>query len=176
MATDTIPEIIFSLAEFGVHLPFRSHSEDPFTVTDATGETVFAVDHNGERDDEDAIEIAGKLIALANTCTLLLSAPASRDVLAERRRQVEAEGWTLEHDDAHSSGEMARAAAAYTFGVSELGGAVRCGKHSLPWRTKIWPWDRKWWKPSSRRHNLVKAAALLIAEIERIDRAEAADA
>ncbi len=34
---------------------------------------------------------------------------ASRDMLAERRRQVEAEGWTSEHDDEHDAGEMARA-------------------------------------------------------------------
>lgn len=39
------------------------------------------------------------------------------------------------------------------------------------WRV-LWPWDREWWKPKDRRRNLVRAAALLIAEIERLDRAE----
>ncbi|MBQ1766120.1 MAG: hypothetical protein IIZ92_24935, partial [Aquincola sp.] len=34
-----------------------------------------------------------------------------------------------------------------------------------------WPWGLKWWKPRGRRTNLVKAAALTIAEIERLDRA-----
>lgn len=38
---------------------------------------------------------------------------AARDVLAERQRQVSAEGWTPEHDDEHRSGDMARAAASY---------------------------------------------------------------
>jgi len=33
-----------------------------------------------------------------------------------------------------------------------------------------WPWAKSWWKPASLRRSLVKAAALLIAEIERIDR------
>lgn len=34
---------------------------------------------------------------------------ATDDVLAERRRQIEAEGWTDEHDDAHEVGELAAA-------------------------------------------------------------------
>lgn len=34
-----------------------------------------------------------------------------------------------------------------------------------------WPWHRVWWKPSTRRRNLVKAGALILAEIERLDRA-----
>ena len=38
---------------------------------------------------------------------------------------------------------------------------------------RVWPWDRQWWKPKSRRRNLVRAAALLIAAIERIDREQA---
>ncbi|MFH7191305.1 hypothetical protein ACHWGL_30855, partial [Klebsiella pneumoniae] len=37
------------------------------------------------------------------------------DVLAERRRQVEAEGWSPEHDDAHGRGEIARAACSYAY-------------------------------------------------------------
>jgi hypothetical protein len=35
----------------------------------------------------------------------------------------------------------------------------------------IWPWDRAYWKPRGPRNNLVKAGALILAEIERIDRA-----
>ena len=38
---------------------------------------------------------------------------AARDVLAERQRQIEVEGWTPEHDDAHSLGQMASAALCY---------------------------------------------------------------
>lgn len=78
---------------------------------------------------------------------------AARDVLAERSRQIEAEGWTTEHDDQHSNGEMARASACYA-----LNNAAN------------WPWSISWWKPSDRRRNLVKAGALIIAEIERLDR------
>lgn len=79
------------------------------------------------------------------------------DVLAERRRQVEDEGFTPEHDDAHRNGELAKAATCYAT--------------VWPLAASYWPWDLKWWKPGTVRRNLVKAAALLVAEIERLDRA-----
>ncbi|MNY70647.1 hypothetical protein D3C86_2088230 [compost metagenome] len=35
-----------------------------------------------------------------------------------------------------------------------------------------WPWSEDWWKPSPEpRRNLVKAGALILADIERLDRA-----
>lgn len=76
------------------------------------------------------------------------------DVLAERQRQKDKEGWTAEHDDKWKRGELRHAATCYA-----VGGVAY-----------MWPWDMKWWKPGSIRRNLVKAAALLIAEIDRIDR------
>ncbi len=39
---------------------------------------------------------------------------AAQDVLAERQRQVEKEGWTPGHDDEHTDGSLAFAAACYT--------------------------------------------------------------
>lgn len=82
---------------------------------------------------------------------------AARDVLAERRRQIEAEGWTPEHDrKVNAHGELAKAATCYA--------------SVYPLAASYWPWDLKWWKPSGRRRNLVKAAALILAEIERLDR------
>ena len=38
---------------------------------------------------------------------------AIEDITAERKRQIEVEGWSSEHDDVHTGGEMALAAAAY---------------------------------------------------------------
>jgi hypothetical protein len=96
---------------------------------------------------------------------------AMTDVLAERRRQRSEEGWTSEHDDAHADGEIGRAAAAYALTAMK--------RHQIPSdlaraipniAAAIWPWDRVWWKPKGVRRTLVKAAALLIAEIERLDR------
>ncbi|HGN1534635.1 TPA: hypothetical protein ACKRQH_004798 [Pseudomonas aeruginosa] len=81
------------------------------------------------------------------------------DVQAERRRQIEAKGWTPEHDDLYCSAELPRAAAAYI-----LNGA----NDEAP---AIWSFSAKWWKPRDARANYVRAAALILAEIERLDRA-----
>ncbi|KRA58153.1 hypothetical protein [Rhizobium sp. Root651] len=103
---------------------------------------------------------------------------AIEDVTAERRRQVEKEGWSLDHDDRHSAGEMALAAGWYAFNSVYVGSpdAVGVDKGEMAghfhagYGAYSWPWDASWWKPTERRRDLVKAAALLIAEIERIDR------
>ena len=87
---------------------------------------------------------------------------ALSDVAGERRRQIEQEGWTPEHDDEHTRGEMATAAASYAVAGLEGGEALAIG---------LWPWAREWWKPKSRRLDLVRAGALIVAEIERLDRA-----
>lgn len=90
-----------------------------------------------------------------------LKTSAARDVLAERERQQSAEGWTPEHDDQHDRGELAAAAACYAhFGWMKTGRAPT-----------EWPWSSGWWKPKDTRHDLVKAGALILAEIERLDRA-----
>ncbi|MDS9768254.1 hypothetical protein RMG93_14865, partial [Pseudomonas aeruginosa] len=87
------------------------------------------------------------------------------DVQAERLRQVEAEGWMPEHDDAHDTGALASAAGCYAM----FSLAYPAGDPS-----RFWPWDKSWWKPSpDGRRNMVKAGALILAEIERLDRAAA---
>ncbi|KAG0933899.1 hypothetical protein G6F31_016213 [Rhizopus arrhizus] len=87
---------------------------------------------------------------------------AARDVLAERQRQMNAEGWTLEHDDSYTDEQLARAAVCY---------ALPQGDYEIPEPPEFWPWDPAWWKPGHRRRELVKAGALILAEIERLDRA-----
>lgn len=84
------------------------------------------------------------------------------EIAAERRRQIEVEGWTSLHDDGHANGELASAAACYS---------MNTGRDRLPVVPKGWPWTRSWWKPKDRRRDLVRAAALIVAEIERLDRA-----
>ncbi|WP_241471571.1 hypothetical protein [Pseudomonas aeruginosa] len=101
-------------------------------------------------------------------CDALLAARAAQagqvpqawlDVQAERRRQITAEGWTPEHDDLYCAAELPRAAAAYI-----LNGA----NDEAP---AIWSFSAKWWKPRDARSNYVRAGALILAEIERLDRA-----
>lgn len=89
--------------------------------------------------------------------------PAARDVLAERARQVSAEGWTPERDDQYTDCQLAAAAASYAV----------CGKDPKALKlmgVTAWPWRDYWWKPETYRRNLEKAGALILAEIERIDR------
>lgn len=99
---------------------------------------------------------------------------ALSDVIAERARQVEAEGWTPEHDDEHKEGSLGRAGGFYALNA---GAAMWYGTHDTSICDSApdgWPWASEWWKPVNARRDLVKAAALILAEIERIDRAEAA--
>jgi hypothetical protein len=92
-------------------------------------------------------------------------------VIAERRRQVEVEGWTPEHDNAHDQGAMALAAAAYAIQAAKFGDYEQIGFHyeSAPAQPP-WPWEDRWWKPKDPRRDLVRAGALILAEIERLDR------
>ncbi|XAI96541.1 hypothetical protein [Microcystis phage Mae-JY35] len=108
---------------------------------------------------------------------------AERDVMAERRRQVDAEGWTPAHDDTHADGAMARAAGLYALVSGSDTTTYRNAQHGRHRRDgsplndyhaaamRLWPWDWSWFKPTSRRRDLVKAGALILAEIERLDRA-----
>ncbi|SHI10001.1 Ead/Ea22-like protein [Pantoea sesami] len=92
---------------------------------------------------------------------VLAFSPAILDVISERQRQRSVEGWTSEHDDAYQNNELADAAACYAIHAHNQG--LSTPAH--------WPWDPEWWKQSGPRRDLVKAGALILAEIERIDRA-----
>ena len=94
------------------------------------------------------------------------------EVNDERRRQIEPENWTPEHDDEHNNGELARAASCYAEHAAR--------SQSSDWRQRLaaesksiplqWPWSKEWWKPKNPRRDLIRAAALIVAEIERLDR------
>lgn len=120
-------------------------------------------------------KFAGRIHVALNAAT---PSAAVRDVLAECRRQVDVKGWTPEHDDSHDKGEMARAAISYATAAVwpdrvEQKVMQEHGWSGTPHKLQIlWPWDGEWWKPGPARRMLVKAAALVIKEIERIDRKE----
>lgn len=98
---------------------------------------------------------------------------AINDVLVERVRQLSEEGFDAKHDDQHTDGELSRAAACYAMGAVE----TMTGREPMTWDddflSALWPWDRSWWKSKTARKDLVRAAALILAELERIDRASA---
>jgi len=84
-------------------------------------------------------------------------------ITAERKRQIEKEGWTPEHDDEHVNGELSRVAACYLI------------RPDCPITVRsLWPdtWSYEWWKPSpeNRIRELEKAGALIAAEIDRLSR------
>lgn len=87
-------------------------------------------------------------------------------VLKEREEQI-AKGFDMKHDLQHDRGELALAASCYT-----LPEAFRDLRGFGPAR---WPFEPRSWKPSpeNRKQELVKAAALLLAELERLFHKEA---
>lgn len=85
----------------------------------------------------------------------------------ERQRQITEEYRSAKHDDSHRKGELGLAAASYLLAVvspDESGDAK--GK---PRPCHDWPWLKRDWKPSEDPvRNLVKAGALIAAEIDRL--------
>ncbi|MCU8933021.1 hypothetical protein OE518_17110 [Pseudomonas aeruginosa] len=133
-----------------------------------------------DEEDFDAREdVADGRVVAADIAHMLAAAPdkevpqAWLDVQAERRRQVEAEGWTPEHDDEHADGQMAQAAGCYALHAGGIGTDWLDGHQNGA--ALFWPWDKDSWKPTTPRRDLVKACALALAEIERLDRAAPAE-
>lgn len=93
-------------------------------------------------------------------------------IAAERTRQIEKLGWTGEHDDEHDKAELAEMAECYLLEAAEQAGARIVGTSAFP----LWPF-RDGWKPSDDPvRNLIKAGALIAAEIDRVVRLKAAEA
>lgn len=97
---------------------------------------------------------------------------AITDVIAERERQVNDEFWTPEHDDMSTRHQLSGAATSYARHVYARAWIFPTSPEN--YRSEdapyFWPWDEESWKPKSPRQDLVRAAALIIAEIERLDR------
>lgn len=101
---------------------------------------------------------------------------AATDVITERQRQISNEGFTARHDDRLRDGELVKAAASYALGsysrIYDEDLARPCWQPSyLLHVNRLWPFAWSFWKPRNRRRDLVRATALLLAEIERLDRA-----
>ncbi|KWK54027.1 hypothetical protein WT81_18630 [Burkholderia stagnalis] len=92
---------------------------------------------------------------------------ATRDVLSERHRQIEQEGRMPSDDDQYNAGQLSEAAVAY---------ALASAGWDLDTAAYYWPssWAGCWFKSTTPRRDLVKAAALIIADLERLDRVTAA--
>jgi hypothetical protein len=109
-------------------------------------------------------------------------------IARERQRQVDDENWDADHDDQHTRGSLALAAVCYAAPVPIFfQQKLTCG---VAFR-EPWPWDTRWDKrrhygssrdapgslpdpktfsDSERMDLLVKAGALIAAEIDRLQR------
>lgn len=81
-------------------------------------------------------------------------------IMAERSRQIVEEGYTPAHDSRYTRFELSSAAMAY----------LNASDSALV--EQFWPWDWKFWKPTTHIRNLVKAGALIAAEIDRLQALE----
>lgn len=94
----------------------------------------------------------------------------------ERQRQIEEEKWTPEHDDEHGQGELADAAACYATTKN-----IYFKEKIFIFFTKyipLFPWNRyEFFKKEKHdyKRQLIIAGALLIAELERLERLENKD-
>lgn len=92
-------------------------------------------------------------------------------IAEERARQISQEGWTPEHDDKYRCRELAKAASSYLATHTEPDTVYPLSHPELAAPCWDWPFTKKWWKPSSDPvRNLVKAGALIAAEIDRLQR------
>lgn len=95
-------------------------------------------------------------------------------IAAERRYQTNNKGFTNEHDDKWVRGELVQAANCYQRAAVHVGRGGLVEEISEPFME--WPWDERWWKPVGHvESNLVKAGALIAAEIDRLRRKRLAD-
>lgn len=107
----------------------------------------------------------------APRCYTLL--PAYQDILAERRRQIEVEGFDAAHDDMHINQMIdgfgrvfRRTDPLYLAAVAYRDHAVGKANYGSDGRPINWPWPAKWWKPKGPRRDLVRAGALALAASE----------
>lgn len=127
-------------------------------IIESDGETVLK--DNGV--DGAACERIAKKIIRLNPCieAFNLTTVGLELVGNERARQIEDEDFDADHDD-------------YENVYEELASAAACYAMPQEYRKGMpWPWDKKWWKPTpnDRIRELVKAGALIVAEIDRLKR------
>lgn len=88
-------------------------------------------------------------------------------ILNERQRQIEAEGFSFQHDDTHQKGELGDAAWCYVKHASSYERGTNFDVLSVP---NAWPWSIRDWKPGQPLDDYRKAGALYLAEAERYGR------
>lgn len=100
-----------------------------------------------------------------------MTATTGADLIAqERARQQDQEGYLPDHDDRHAAGELVDAALAYLLWTAGRLAPVYddLADHQAE---GVWPWHLDDFKPDpDLRRNLVRAGALIAAELDRYNR------
>lgn len=100
----------------------------------------------------------------------------------ERQRQIEVEGYSVQHDSQHDFRELTSAARTYidaailTTKSEEIGNSneasISWHKYNEPFEWKYlklgWPWEEESFKPTTSLKDLIKAGALIAAAIDRL--------
>lgn len=96
--------------------------------------------------------------------------PIIEAIALERMEQITREGFSLAHDDEHTDGSLAAVAGCYALAAAAQANEIEL-KKGVP---RMWPgsWDEDWWKPKDQKRNLIRAAALILAELQRLARDE----
>lgn len=124
----------------------------------------------GKIEDHVARPLSKEEIEEVITILAVIAGPSRRTSIElierERYAQWQREGFSTGHDDEHDEGELARAAACYALPVFHRGMKSWTGTML----GSLWPFEGKWWKPTpdDRVRELVKAGALISAEIDRL--------
>lgn len=119
-----------------------------------------------EAEDTGRVEVgpcdAQRLRGLAHRLRAVPEPTSGTDLITEeRRRQIEREGWTPEHDDEHRNGEMAISAACYAVEGTDAEVTVH-GEDAWQWGSCH---DKR--KKHDKLRRLAIAGALIAAEIDR---------
>lgn len=99
----------------------------------------------------------------------VLTGPGLADVIAERIKQVDQHGYTLQRDQQMAELlDLPQAAISYANTATDQLAGIRPNPIRDPEPT--YPWSEASWRPEpTARGNLVKAAALLLAAIDYLD-------
>ncbi len=101
----------------------------------------------------------------------MIAERALAEIIGERERQRTEERYSIAHDDQHDMGELAGAAASYA--ISAMAKVMAAPSHELQKvAAAMWMLPAEVKQKHGVRRMLVIAGALILAEIERLDRRE----
>lgn len=169
--------VVIALAFLAAHVTRQESKGETVTVLEAWEAIGHDIGVNPSK-----WELLQSLLHMSHLVTILSEAtnPAVHRVLTERIRQIQEHGYDSDHDDDHACDEIAALATYYamppsarSWDATSTGYGDTLGEAILPegWKAKQWDGEE-----AGRIRELEKAGALIIAELERLHRAEQRDA